>query len=126
MENLDVILDIIKIVFAVVGVIVAAITTKYGVKNKRLKKFAENFTIVRNYTEKFIRLAEELQGFQGHMKKEWVLNKVHGICLQKGIPFDVDTVDKAVEEIVDLTKLVNKRPINQTKIPDQVSDIYTK
>lgn len=109
MEKLDIAIDVIKISIAIVSIIIAYITTKYGSRNKKLKKLAENFNIVRNYTEKFVRLAEDFTDFAGSSKKEWALNKVHGVCLEKGIPFDPVEADKILEQVVDLTKVINKR-----------------
>ena len=124
LENATVIVEVIKVIIMVVGIIATAFATKYGVKNKRLKKHAENAIAVGNYVQKFIIEAEKLIGFLGSMKKKWVQNEVHGVCLQKGIPYDRENVDKLIEEKVEMTKIVNPRPIEQPKELEPKSDIY--
>lgn len=122
MDNIETVVEALKLIITITSLIATAIAAKYGFKNKKLKRYAENAIAVANYVEKFIREAEGLIGFLGHMKKEWVSNKVHGVCLQKGIPYDSSQVSKLIEEKVELTKVVNPRPDQIVKVSPTLHD----
>lgn len=84
-------------------------------KNVKLRKLAERITFFREQVEKYVALAEEIVNFKGKDKKEWVVTKVNQAAIDAGIQFDADVVSQLIEEVVNLTKIVNARDKDKIK-----------
>ena len=57
----------------------------------------------------YIQQAESFVHYSGAEKKEYVMTKANQYAIDNGIEFDQDMVSKKIEELVTLTKEVNKR-----------------
>jgi|SRR5690554_3963702 len=79
------------------------------VKNKKLKKFAENLIEIEKISKGFICKAEDFINFSGKDKKEWVKTKVNQYCIENQINYNENIIDNIIENLLDLSKTVNKR-----------------
>ena len=107
MKNLEVILSISA---TCVGLLVtlATVVLKF-VKSAKARRIAEGVIKVGNAVLPYVNLAETFVNYSGQEKKEYVLTKANQFAIENGIEFDGEQVSARVEELVSLTKTVNKR-----------------
>ncbi len=107
MENIK---EIITIASAALGLI-ATITGFLIplVKNVKAKNKLTALNKLSATLQAFIVEAEAFTNFSGAEKKEYVMTKANRYALENKIAFDADAVSDKVEEIVELSKKVNKR-----------------
>lgn len=102
--------EIIRIVSLSVSLLITlvgfVITLVKSIKNAIKTK---NWDALKSALQGFIAKAEEFSNFSGVEKKEIVLSWASNFCADKGMKFDKDKVDSAIEELVELSKKVNKR-----------------
>jgi hypothetical protein len=113
MEQLEVILSIGG---TAVGFLATAVTfcIKF-IKSAKAKKIAEQTLRVTNAVLPFIEQAETFLNYSGSEKKEFVLTKANQFAIDNGIKFNAESVGAKIEELVGLTKEVNKREKDQYK-----------
>ncbi len=107
MENIK---EIITIASACLGLI-ATITGFLIplVKNVKAKNKLTALNKLTTTLQAFIVDAETFTNFTGAEKKEYVMTKVNRYAMENKIPYDEQAVSDKVEEIVALSKEVNKR-----------------
>lgn len=107
MENIK---EIITIASACLGLI-ATITGFLIplVKNVKAKNKLTALNKLTTTLQAFIVDAETFTNFTGAEKKEYVMTKVNRYAMENKIPYDEQAVSDKVEEIVSLSKEVNKR-----------------
>lgn len=124
MEHLEVILSMAG---TALGLLVTAVTfiAKFF-RSAKAKKTAENIIEIGNAVIPYIEQAEKFANYSGVEKKEYVLTKANQFAIEQGIDFNAATVSDRIEELVKLTKEVNKREkdIAATKIA-VIPDIAT-
>jgi hypothetical protein len=113
MENLAAILSTAT---AAIGFLVTTVTffTKF-IKSERGKKIAEQIAKIGEAVLPYIKDAENFVNYSGAEKKAFVMTKANDFAIKNGIPFDAELVGAKIEELVGLTKSVNKRDKDATK-----------
>ena len=120
-ENLEIILSIAG---TALGLLITTVTflSKF-LKSAKAKKIAENVIKISEAMIPYIEQAETFVNYSGAEKKEYVLTKANRFAIDNGIKFDAEAVSEKIEELVELTKKVNKRNnvvegLSQTYIND--------
>lgn len=70
--------------------------------------------------------AEKFADFSGAEKKEYVMTKINRYAIENKIPYDEQAVSEKIEDLVALSKEVNKRETTAggaTNSPDSVTSI---
>ncbi len=80
-------------------------------KNQKIRKQAESILELTNKLLPYIKEAEEFQNYSGQEKREYVLTKANRYAIENKVPYNELEVIKKVEELVSLTKEVNKKTI---------------
>ena|GEM_PF-900213 len=107
MERLDLILSLIG---TATGFMVAAATLLGKlIKTIKEKKKALNAVKLCDALMLFVQQAESFTGYSSAEKKEFVLTKANRFAIEQKIAFDTGFVSRKIEELVRLTKEVNKR-----------------
>ena len=101
---------IISLAGTAIGLLVTAATflVKF-IKNAKAKRIAEQTIKIGNAVLPYIKQAEGFTHYNGAEKKEYVLTKANQFAIEQGIAFDAALVGGKIEELVKLTKEVNKR-----------------
>lgn len=107
MENLEI---IISIASTALGLLITTVTFigKF-VTNAKAKKAMENIVKIGNAVIPYIEEAETFVHYTGEEKKQYVLTKANRFAMDNNIKFDEQAVSERIEELVTLTKQVNKR-----------------
>ena len=107
MDNLEAIISVAGTAF---GLLVTAVTflIKF-INNAKAKKAAENIIKIGNAVIPYIEQAEQFINYSGAEKKEYVVTKANQFAIAQGIEFNAETVSDKIEELVKLTKEVNRR-----------------
>jgi hypothetical protein len=101
---------ILSMAGTIAGLLVSTLTFLFKfIKNAKAKQAAEQICKIGNAIIPCIEQAETFAGYSGTEKKEFVLTKANQFAIENGIPFDTETVAEKIEELVNLTKAVNKR-----------------
>ena len=117
MKELEIILSVSC---AALGLLVTSITfiMKF-LKSARAKKICEHVVEVGNAVIPYIKQAETFLNYSGAEKKEFVLTKANQYAIENGMRFDEALVSEKIEELVRLTKEVNKRDKDRVlSVPD--------
>lgn len=107
MEKLEIILSLAG---AALGLLMTAVTflAKF-IKSAKGKKIAEQTIVIGNAVLPYIKQAESFLNYTGKEKKEYVITKANQFAIEQGIDFNSELVGEKIEELVALTKDVNKR-----------------
>ena len=107
MENIK---EIITIASACLGLIATATGFLIPlVKNVKAKNKLTALNKLSTTLQAFIVDAETFTNFTGAEKKEYVMTKANRYAIENKIPYDDQAISDKVEEIVALSKEVNKR-----------------
>ena len=79
------------------------------VTNAKAKKAMENIVKIGNAVIPYIREAEAFAHYSGEEKKQFVMTKANRFAIDNDLEFDEQAVSDKIEELVALTKQVNKR-----------------
>jgi len=79
------------------------------VNNAKAKHIAEQAIKIGNAVLPFIKEAEKLTSYTGIEKKEYVMTKANQFAIQHNIPFNAEEVSDKIEELITLTRHVNKK-----------------
>jgi len=106
MENLHIILSLSG---STLGLLVTTLTVLYRlIKSSKARKHAEQAIQISNAVLPFIREAEHFKDFDSIEKKVYVMTKANQFAIRNKIFFNEEKVGERVDELVDLTKCVNK------------------
>jgi hypothetical protein len=107
MQQLEI---IISLAGTAIGFLVttAAFIMKFF-KSAKAKRIAEQTIKIGNAVLPFIKQAETYINYTGQEKKEFVMTKANQYAIEQGFRFNAGIVDARVEELVKLTKEVNRR-----------------
>ena len=107
MEKLEL---FISVTGAGVGLLVTTLTFLIkSIKNAKAKKKAQQIISICGAIFPYIKQAETFMNFTGSEKKEFVMTKANQFAIENGFSFDQELVNEKIEELVELTKEVNKR-----------------
>lgn len=107
MANLEIILSLAG---AALSLLVACVTFIFKlVKSTRLRIREESTTALMSAVAPIVEIAEEFKNYSGQEKKEYVLTKVNQYAIENGIEFDASAVSDRIEQLIELSKNVNKR-----------------
>ncbi|MCL2861026.1 MAG: hypothetical protein FWE22_01240 [Firmicutes bacterium] len=107
MAQIQVIISISSTAFCF---LVTTITLLYRLlKNAKARMRAENIVKIGNAIIPYIEQAEKFIGYSSNEKKEYVLTKANQYAIENKMRFDIEAVSLRIEELVRLTKSVNKR-----------------
>lgn len=106
--------ETVKIILSCIGAFLTLISLIAGFLTKILKdakkrKRAEQLTFFTEKAQEYVVLAEKFLNYAGSEKKEYVTTKINQECITNKIKFDPVKVSEVIEEIVKITKQVNKR-----------------
>ena len=90
------------------------------IQSAKAKRVAEQTIKIGNAVLPYIKQAEEFIHYSGTEKKEFVMTKANQFAIEQGIPFNFEIVSQKVEELVKLTKEVNRREKDRTVATAQV------
>lgn len=107
---MELIKQIITIISIALPLLVTTITflLKF-IGSAKSKKAAENLQRVSNIVIPYIEDAEKFLNYTGAEKKEYVMTKATKFAVKNGIPFDDNKISELIEQLVKMTKQVNKR-----------------
>jgi len=107
MEKLEVILSLAG---TALGFLVTAATfiAKFT-KSAKAKRIAEQTIKIGDAVLPYIKQAESFLHYSGPEKKEFVMTKANQYAIEQGISFNAMLAGEKIEELVKLTKEVNKR-----------------
>ena len=107
MENMEIILSLAG---TAISLLVACITFIVKlVRSIRARVREEGAAALMNAVAPIVEIAETFIGYSGAEKKEYVLTKVNQYALESGIEFDASAVSDRIEQLVELSRQVNKR-----------------
>lgn len=122
MENIK---EIITIASACLGLIATATGFLIPlVKNVKAKNKLTALNKLSTTLQAFIVDAETFTNFTGAEKKEYVMTKANRYAIENKIPYDEQAVSDKVEEIVALSKEVNKRGTVSTVSKEYIYSIF--
>ncbi len=107
METLEKIFAIVSAALGALGTIVGLLISL--VKNKKAKRNLAITQLLTNALQDFVVEAEQFTNFNGEEKKEYVMTKANRYALQNKWNFDEEAVSEIVEDMISLSKSVNKR-----------------
>jgi len=104
----------IEIILSMAGTIAGLLITVLTfivkfIKSTKAKRAMEQIVKIGNAIIPYIEQAEKFTGYSGAEKKEYVMTKATQFAVEKKIPFNRVLVSEKIEELVSLTKRVNKR-----------------
>lgn len=116
MENIK---EIITIISACLGLIATATGFIIPlVKNVKAKNKLTALNRLSTTLQSLIVDAEAFTNFSGEEKKEYVMTKANRYAIENKIPYDEQSVSDKVEEMVALSKEVNKRDTKRTTVKE--------
>ena len=114
MENLELIISLASTTFGFI-LTTATFLGKF-IKNAKLKKVAQSTIEICNTLIPYIEQAETFVNYTGEEKKEFVITKAKQYAIEHNINFDEELISNEIEELVKLSKNVNKRETGTRKL----------
>ena len=119
------ILAIISLASTSAGLLATSLTFLVRlVKAAKAKKQALQTIRICDAIVPLIRQAEEFTNYNGREKKEFVITRANQFAIQNKIPFNAAFIGGKIEELVRLTKEVNKRDKDLMEKHHQIKPIY--
>ena len=107
MKDMEIILSISG---TALGFLATAVTFMLKfIKNAKEKRACEQVIKISSAVIPYIEQAESFAHYSGAEKKEYVMTKANQFAITHGITFNAKLVSQKIEELVKLTKEVNKR-----------------
>lgn len=107
MENLEEIITIITACLGFVGTATGLLIPL--VKNVKAKNKLKALNKLSTTLHSFMSDAETHSNYTGEEKKEYVMTKANRYAIDNNIPYDEQAISDEVEDLVTLSKEVNKR-----------------
>lgn len=115
MENLEL---IVSLAATAASTLIACVTfIVKAVRAIRARVKSEGKTALLDAVAAAVEAAEALTNYSGAEKKAYVIMKMNKFAIENGIEFDLEAVSEKIEQLVELSKRVNKR---ESKAPDEV------
>lgn len=103
MNNSELIITIITIIFTVIS----SILGYFLKKNEKTKKYYETYQIIEAKIKELCVDAEK-NYTKGDQKKKYVISNINQFLLDQKITIDVGTIDEIIESIIDVSNQINK------------------
>jgi len=107
MDLLEQIKEVIVLIISLVATLV--VTISQLVKEIKKKKDLISMQTLNEQLENFIKQAEKYVSFSGEEKKEWVKSCLMQYAITNKITYNDEEVNQKIENLVELSKEVNKR-----------------
>ncbi len=121
MENLERIITIISACMGLLATVTGFLIPL--VKNVKAKKRLMAINKLTTELQTLIIDAEAFVNFTGVEKKEYVMTKANRYALENKIPYNESDVSQKVEDLVALSKKVNKRDTAPAKMTEKITSI---
>ena len=92
------------------------------VENKKLKKILEKTEQITKEIIPCILEAEKFPNFTGEEKKRLVMTKLNQYAIDNHLKFDQEKVSNQIEELIQMTKMVNFKSQENLQVIDRVID----
>ena len=107
MENIQLILSLAGTTFSL---LVACVTFVIKlVRSVRRRVREEGAAVLMNAVAPIVEIAEGFGNYSGAEKKEYVLTKVNQYAIENSIEFNAQSVSDKIEQLVELSRQVNRR-----------------
>ena len=113
----------------ILGLLITACTfIVKTVNNTKAKHIAEQAIKIGNAVLPFIKEAEKFTSYTGAEKKEYVMTKANQFAIENNIPFNADEVSDKIEELITLTRHVNKKitPQQEAAIKQDMAQVVAE
>lgn len=107
MEHLEWILSIAGTVLSLIIFCISFLIKLLQIRRARKKEQGQATLL--DAVAPIVEIAEMFVGYSGEEKKEYVMTKVNQFAIENGIEFNSELVSQKVEELIALSKQVNKR-----------------
>lgn len=110
MENIDNFELIVSIAGTILSLLLTCVVCIVKIiRNAKQKKFLIDNTLLMDSIAPLMEVAEKYENYSGEEKKQFVLTKINQIAIENHLKFDVEEISKKIEELIVLSKEVNKR-----------------
>src|SRR5690554_5759176 len=107
---LEELLEIKEMIAIIISLVIGIVVLIRKLINAlKLKSRLKNQISLDAVTLALVSEAEKFSSYSGEEKKEWVKTKVNQYAIINNIVFDEGVVDGVIENLIDLSKKVNKR-----------------
>lgn len=110
MENLEWILSLAGTVLSLIIVCITFIVKL--VQNIKARGKDKAQTELLDAVGPIMEIAETFINYSGEEKKEYVMTKINQYAIENGIAYDASLISEKIEELIALSKQVNKREID--------------
>lgn len=120
--------DYLQIVYICCGILITSVSFLIPlIKNQKAKAAAETALKIAQQVQPYIVEAEKFINYSGDEKLAYVVTKANQYAISQNIKFDAVAVTEQIENLVALTKKVNKREkdIKKEKETEVVTEIVT-
>lgn len=111
MEHLEWILSVAGTVLGLLVFCISFLIKMLQIRSARKKEQGQATLL--DAVSPIVEIAEMFVGYSGEEKKEYVMTKVNQFAIENGIEFNSELVSKKIEELIALSKQVNKREIDE-------------
>lgn len=107
LENFQLLLQILYYSLGILIVVVSFLIPL--VKNAKAKKALKTTLDIATAIRPYVIEAEKFVNYTGAEKLNYVMTKANQYAIENGLKFDAEATKKEIEELIELTKQVNKR-----------------
>ena len=107
MENIQLILSLAGTTLSLLVACVTFVIKLAGSIRRRVRE--EGAAVLMNAVAPIVEIAEGFRNYSGAEKKEYVLTKVNQFAIENSIEFDAQSVSDKIEQLVELSRQVNRR-----------------
>ena len=101
---------ILSIAGTVLGLVILCVSFLIKlVQSIRARKKEQGKTTLLDAVAPLVEIAENFIGYSGEEKKEYVMTKLNQFAIENGIEFNAEAISEKIEELIELSKQVNKR-----------------
>ena len=107
LENIQLFLQIL---YVALGITITAITFVIPwIKNRKAKKILQTTVDIASQLRPFIIEAEKFTNYTGEEKLNYVMTRANQYAIANSLKFDAEATKKEIEDLIELSKKVNKR-----------------
>ena len=107
MENIEIIISLAAAVAGLIGALIGCAVKVFRSVKGKIKAHGELDLL--DELMSLVEIAEEFTGYSGEEKRDYVLKKADNFARESGIEIDLALAGDRIEQLIDLTKNVNKR-----------------
>lgn len=107
LENIQLFLQIL---YVALGITITAITFVIPwIRNRKAKKILQTTVDIASQLRPYIIEAEKFTNYTGDEKLNYVMTRANQYAIVNGLKFDAEATKKEIEDLIELSKKVNKR-----------------